>query len=101
MELSDYREQIDAIDQALVTLYLRRMEVVDRIAVYKHEKGLPIRDPAREEVLLDKVAHLAGPEHGDELRALYTLLLSQSRARQAHDLGIPPERDDIHDTDEA
>ena len=32
MELSDYREQIDAIDQALVTLYLRRMEVVDRIA---------------------------------------------------------------------
>ena len=47
MDLKDYRNQIDEIDDELVRLFAKRMEVSAQIADYKKANGLPIYVPAR------------------------------------------------------
>ena len=37
MELKDYREQLDQIDDQLAALFKRRMETVKQVADYKKE----------------------------------------------------------------
>lgn len=58
------------------------MEVAREIAEYKRANGLPVRDAAREEAVLSKVAVLAGPAHTPYLKSIYTALLAASRAYQ-------------------
>ena len=62
MELNDLRKEIDCIDDELVALFSRRMDVSARIAGVKKEKSLPIFVPAREREKLTEVALKAGPE---------------------------------------
>ena len=50
MKLDDYREEIDRIDEQIIELFGRRMEVARRIGEYKKENGLNILDSAREEL---------------------------------------------------
>ena len=40
MDLLELREQIDAIDRQIVSLYEQRMEICGRVAEYKIEKCL-------------------------------------------------------------
>ena len=82
MGIEELREKIDSIDTELVSLYRQRMAVADEIGAYKREQGLPIFDEAREMVLLMRLEQLAGPEHAQGIRALYEVILAQSRARQ-------------------
>lgn len=82
MELKDFRIQLDEIDAQLVALFCRRMEISRQIGAYKRGKGLPVRDEAREALLLDRVAALAGEADADAARALYGTILEQSRAVQ-------------------
>ena len=56
MKLDDYREEIDRIDEQIIELFGRRMEVARRIGEYKKENGLNILDSAREEEKLKKVS---------------------------------------------
>ena len=39
MDLTDLREQIDGIDQQIVELYERRMDISRQVAEYKIETG--------------------------------------------------------------
>ena len=85
MELKDYRERIDEIDNGLVDLYIRRMETVREIGQLKREKGLPTTDPSRERALLERVGERAGEENEEGVRALFSYLMAQSRTRQLLD----------------
>ena len=89
MDIRELREQMDGIDRELVALYCRRMETAREIGHYKQANNLPVLDQAREQQLLDKVAELAGPENEQGIRALYQLLLEQSRRRQEQDRQEP------------
>ncbi len=51
-ELDAARAEIVRIDESMARLFEERMRAVERIAAWKREAGLPIRDPAREEALL-------------------------------------------------
>ncbi len=82
VDLQALRKEIDEIDREIVNLYLKRMKTADIIGAWKRENGVPVYDPERERLLLDKAAELAGAEHGEGIRALFTLLLAQSRERQ-------------------
>ena len=42
MELEHLRQQIDRIDDELVALFVRRMEIAAQIADYKKQNGLPV-----------------------------------------------------------
>ena len=89
MELTALRTEIDEIDDQLVSLFVRRMEVAARIADYKKAHALPILDPAREQEKLQDVAKKAGNEMADYTRMLYTVLFELSRTYQtARNAGV-------------
>lgn len=48
MNLDELRTQIDAVDDSLVELFQKRMDIAAQIAEYKRENGLPILQSARE-----------------------------------------------------
>ncbi len=82
MDLKDYRQEIDEIDDRLVKLFGKRMEVAAKIADYKKENHLPILVPAREREKLQDVAAKAGPEMAGYTRVLYSMLFELSRSYQ-------------------
>ena len=47
MDLSELREQIDAIDRQIVSLYEQRMEICGQVAEYKIETGKKVFDRQR------------------------------------------------------
>jgi len=82
MDLKDIREQIDRIDDELVHLFVKRMNMAAQVADYKKEHHLPIYVPAREREVLQKVAEKAGPDMAGYTRVLYSLLFELSRSYQ-------------------
>lgn len=82
MDLNNLRREIDLIDQSLVELFIRRMNISAHVADYKKEHNLPIFVPAREREILHSVAEQAGPEMANYTRVLYSMLFELSRSYQ-------------------
>ena len=82
MDLDRYRSEIYSIDDALLELFIRRMEVSGSIAAYKRQHGLPIYMPEREQQKLLAVAAKAGPEMEAYARALFSCLFTLSKQYQ-------------------
>lgn len=82
MDLKDHRKKIDEIDEKLTNLFLERMAVSADIAMYKKEKGLPIRDPEREREKLASIMEKTSPEMQPYMRTLYLTLFELGRAHQ-------------------
>ncbi len=83
MDLLELREQIDAIDRQIVSLYEQRMEICGRVAEYKIETGKKVFDRQREMEKLDKVRSLTHNDfnsHGVE--ELFEQIMSVSRKLQ-------------------
>lgn len=79
--LSGIREEINAIDEKLLPLFLARMRCTERVAEIKRKAGIPVLSPQREQEILDRVRKEAG-EYGGSAAALYAAVMSISRARQ-------------------
>ena len=82
MELDELRSQINGIDEELIDLFRRRMDVAAGIAEYKKEHHLPVYDPARERDVLARVSVLAGEDMEGYARVLFSTLFDLSRAYQ-------------------
>ena len=82
MDIQELRGRIDKIDDELVALFLRRMEVSAQIGAYKKERGLPIFVPEREQEKLADVAAKAGPEMAGYVKRLYDAIFTLSRDYQ-------------------
>ncbi|MGN1307922.1 MAG: bifunctional chorismate mutase/prephenate dehydratase [Faecousia sp.] len=82
MELKDYRAQIDAVDDEIVRLFQKRMDIAANIAAFKKENGLPILQTAREREKLADVTGKAREDMQSYLRVLYSLLFELSRTYQ-------------------
>ena len=48
------RDLIDSIDNSIIELYEKRMDIIKEITKYKIEKGLPVLDQDREDSMLKK-----------------------------------------------
>ncbi len=83
MDLKELRTEIDAIDDELVRLFGKRMDIAAQIADYKKANNLPILVPAREREKLVDVAAKAGPEMANYTRVLYSMLFELSRSYQS------------------
>ena len=83
MDLTQLRSQIDEIDDEIVKLFCRRMDVAAQVADYKKANHLPIFMPGREREKLQDVAEKAGPEMAAYTRTLYSMLFELSRSYQA------------------
>lgn len=75
MELSDYRKEINRIDSEMAKLFEERMKVAGNIAEYKKEHGLSVRDPDRENELINKNRSLITSE---ELEGYYVQFLKST-----------------------
>lgn len=82
MELSDYRKQIDEIDDQITKLFQQRMDAAAGIAQVKREKNLPVYDPAREREKLGEVSAHVRDDLAQDVRTLYGMLFELSRAHQ-------------------
>ena len=89
MDLADFRNQIDEIDQELMALFRRRMETVEQIAAYKEQHGLPVYDPQREEEKRTALLAQLPPALRDDAGALLTCLFTLSKAHQSRHAAMP------------
>ena len=81
-ELSEYRTQIDEIDNGIVELFERRMHLADEIGAYKREHDLPVLDRGRERAKLAEMTQLVPEELQDNVSVLFQLIMEASRTRQ-------------------
>ena len=82
MDLNELRSEINQIDDQILELFLRRMDVASQVADYKREHNLPILQPAREREILKKMAEKAGPELSGYSRVLFSMLMELSKSYQ-------------------
>ncbi len=56
LNLEEIRKEISEINDEMLTLFVKRMELSAQVAAYKKANGLPTLDRKREEAILQKVA---------------------------------------------
>ena len=83
MELKDLRNQIDELDNDLVRLFTKRMELSAQVADYKKANNMPIHIPVREREILQKIAKMAGSDMENYSRVLYSMIFELSRSYQS------------------
>ena len=52
--LSENREAIAGVDEEIARLFEKRMKLCAGVAEYKKEHGIPVKDRAREDFLIEK-----------------------------------------------
>ncbi len=78
--MRELREEIAAVDRAILDDVNARIELVAKIRSYKADAGLPFVDRDRERELIEALgAENAGPLSADGLRELYTYLLDLTK----------------------
>jgi chorismate mutase/prephenate dehydratase len=91
MELEKLRTEIDKIDDEILKLFSRRMEVVTDIAAYKRENNLPVMQQNRESQVIARVRENApgGLENASE--TLFVDIMDISKSMQTRRLFTAPE----------
>lgn len=78
-QLEQIRLLINDTDSQLSRLFSQRMELVAKVAEIKEAAGLPVYDPKREAVVLDRVSDAVGEEKAPYLRRVYQCLMDASK----------------------
>ncbi len=82
MNLNECRQEIDKINNEILELFLKRMEVSSAVADYKLANNMPVLQPEREKAILDEVAEKSGEDMADYATALFSDIMTLSRAYQ-------------------
>lgn len=82
MNLEDYRNQIDEIDEKIVELVGKRMEIVTDIAKYKKENNIPVLNSKREREILNEITKKTNNDISGYMSVLYSLMFELSRSYQ-------------------
>ncbi len=83
MDLGECRKEIDQINNEMLELFIKRMEISKAVAEYKLENSLPILNHARERDILHDMTVKAGEKYGNYVKVLYSVLLDLSRSYQS------------------
>ncbi|HFI0322094.1 TPA: chorismate mutase [Streptococcus suis] len=87
MDLDMIRSQINQLDEELVALLEKRMELVDQVAAYKRATGKPVLDTNREKAVLERVGNLVQKDdYRSAIQATFSDMIAQSRAYQSSKL---------------
>ncbi|MBU0460358.1 MAG: chorismate mutase [Nanoarchaeota archaeon] len=78
------RQKIDQIDQQLLKLLQQRKELVLQIAELKKDSQLPLKQPEREKIVLEKIAQLSAKLGLDQkfTQDLFKLIIKNSLQQQ-------------------
>lgn len=86
MDLNELREEIDSVDDKILDLFVKRMEICRRVADYKKENGLPILQNGRERQLLERIRSKSPKELEDGSELLFTEIMDISKNIQQRDV---------------
>ena len=91
MDLNDYRKEIDSIDDQMIALFSRRMDIAAKIAEYKRANGLRVLDARREKEKLRDITEKTPEDLRGYVASLYSLIFELSRSHQGRLLGAAGE----------
>lgn len=86
MDLLELRNEIDKLDDELIPLLLKRMDISRQVAEYKVQNGIPVLNEQRELEILEDVASKCG-EQGEVLKTVFSAIMDASRALQHKIIG--------------
>ena len=79
-ELTQLRDEIDAIDDKILELVAERMRLAVRIGEIKRKAGIPIYDPERERSIYQRLCPKAPkPATPDMVRRIFERVIDESR----------------------
>ena len=82
-DLSVLRDEIDQIDNEIVSLYEKRMQISAEVAAYKIRTGKPVFDKERERSKIEKLTAMVPDSFSKNgIRELFEHIMSISRKRQ-------------------
>jgi chorismate mutase len=80
MDISDWRDEIDRIDEELVRLLNKRSQCALEIGHIKHELNIPVYSPNREAEVIRHVTGInKGPLDSGAIRRLFERIIDESR----------------------
>ena len=86
MDISDWRQKIDEIDEQIVRLISERAEAAKAIGELKRETNLPVYEPGREQAVFDHVRAVnPGPLPSGEMLHIYERIIDVMRSLQRRD----------------
>ena len=86
MDISEWRQKIDEMDEQIVELISRRAEAAKAIGDLKREAGLPVYEPGREQAVFDHVRSInSGPLDDGEMLHVYERIIDVMRTLQRRD----------------
>ena len=86
MDLSELRKEIDSVDEQLIPLLIKRMQIAEDVAQYKVENGIPVLNAKREQEILDNVGEKCG-KYANTIKTIYSATMDVSRAIQHKIIG--------------
>jgi chorismate mutase len=86
MDISDWRQKIDEIDEQIVALISKRAEAAKAIGELKRGAQLPVYEPGREQTVFAHVRAVnPGPLPDSELLHVYERIIDVMRSLQRRD----------------
>lgn len=82
MDLNELRGTINDIDEQLLALFEKRMEVSGQIAEYKLANDMKVFHPERERQVIERIKSLAPEELKSSAEVLFTNLMDISKCKQ-------------------
>ena len=82
LNLDEIRKEISEINDEMLALFVRRMELSAQVAAYKKANGLPTLDRKREEAILQKVADNTSDEYRQYALQLFKTMMDLSKEYQ-------------------
>ena len=83
-ELKKLRSEIDKIDNEILTLLNRRMQIVKEVGKLKNNTNAPIYRPEREKEIIDRLTKLSKSQNGilgkEEIEAIFLEIFAISRS---------------------
>ncbi len=82
MDLQNFRQKINKIDEQMIQLFKERMTIVAKIAAYKNKYNLPILNAQYEHEKLQEIAQKLPLELKNYAQSFYNVIFEISRDYQ-------------------
>jgi chorismate mutase len=84
MDIERWRKEIDELDEELLRLLNMRARLAVKVGGLKRASGIPVRDPAREQFVLQRLrAANTGPLDQEAVVRLFRRIIRESRRVEA------------------
>ncbi len=81
-DLTNYRNELDKINEDMLSLHEKRLSIVRKVAQYKINNHLPVFHAGREQEIIENMCRLAPAEDEGGIRLLFNSLMRISRQYQ-------------------